>query len=201
MDTLDLEVVRRIETGKSVAKRMRKEGLVPAVVYAQGQSALHLTLSDHAFRKTAHGRPATQIFKFKSNDAEIDGIMALVRDVHIEPIKERIQHIDFLRITEGHRVPVTVPVRLTGEIEAVKQGLAFTQQTLYEIDIECFPDSIPAELVADISLIRPGHALNAGDVPLPEGARLLSSSNTTVMSVFAKNKAAAEELEQKKPEA
>lgn len=201
MDTLDLEVVRRSETGKNVAGRMRREGFIPAVIYSDGESAFHLTVSDHAFRKAAKGRSDTQIFKLKSNDVELDGMLALVREVQMEPIKDRIQHVDFLRIQEGRRVPVTVPIKLVGEIESVKLGLAFTQQVLYKLKIECFPNSIPAALIADVSQIRPGHALNACDIPLPEGAKLSSSANTTVMSVFAKNKAAAEELEQKKESA
>lgn len=197
MERIELEVVRRNELGKGVSKRMRKEGFVPAVVYSLGKDALHLAVSDQQFRRLAHGRPATQVFAFKSNSVELDGLSALVRDIQVEPIKEKIHHIDFLQVHEGHNVAVTVPIKLTGSIDAVRQGLAFTQQLLYDLEIRCFPDAIPTHLSADISDLRPGQSLNAGDVPMPEGVKLVSSTNTTVVSVFAKNKAAAEELENK----
>lgn len=195
MESVELEVVKRNDTGKLISARMRKEGLLPAVIYSKGQEAKHITVSAHSFRQAAHGRAATTIFKFKSDAADLNGVRALVRHVQFEPIKSSIHHVDFLEVHEGHRVHVTVPVTLEGEIESVRQGLAVTQQMIYQVEIECFPEAIPETIIAPIGHLRPGQSLKAGDLTMPTGVRLSTPGNAAIMSVFAKNKAAAEEIE------
>src|SRR5262249_34105776 len=109
------------------------------------------------------------------------------KSVQMEPVKEKVLHVDFLSVHEGHRITVTVPIELTGEAEAVKLGLMILNQTLYEAELECLPTEIPDSLVVDISNLTPGHTIHAREIPLPENARLKSDADLTVVTLLERS--------------
>jgi large subunit ribosomal protein L25 len=188
-----ISVEERAETGSQAGRRIRRSGNVPAVVYAEGRPARNIVVNAHEYQLAVRGCRPTQIFKFKSKTSDLDGVMTLIKAVQIEPVKGQVQHVDFISISAGHRLAVTVPVELIGESLAVKENRAFLNQTVYEIEVECLPDSIPSGLKLDITPLKEGGTLHASDVQLPEGVKLRSLPALTLVSAISKKAMEAQE--------
>lgn len=188
-----LNVETRSETGSARARQSRRQGYVPAVMYAEGSAATSLRLHGQQYHLAVRGCKPTQIFRLKSEESSIDGQMVLIKDVQIAAVSGQVQHVDFLRVSEGHRLVVTVALELFGDCTAVKENRAFLNQNEYEIEVECLPNAIPEVVRLDISPLKEGGSLHASDIPLPEGVRLMSAGNLTVVSAISLAKKAAEE--------
>lgn len=183
METRQIKVQKRSETGSKAMRRLRKEGLVPAVVYAAGEEATQLIVGNHDLLMAVRGCRSTQIFTFQSEDSDLDGELAFIKEVQTEPIKDRVLHVDFLAVKKGRTVVIEVPIELTGEIEEVKQGLAVLEQRSYGLDLECLPKNIPDVIMVDISKLKPGQSIRASQIEIPEGATLRSSEESTIAAV------------------
>lgn len=188
-----LNVEPRTEMGSSSMRRLRNAGTLPAVVYTEGKPASTLKLNAQEFTLTVRGCKPSQIFKFKSSNPAFDGKMALVKAVQVEAVKGRAMHIDFLEISAGHAVTVSVPVELVGECAAIKESRALLNQSAYEIEIECLPDAIPSSVKLDISALKEGGSLHASDAQLPAGVKLRSVAGFTIVSAISKKAIEAQE--------
>ena len=193
MEERFLTVEPRSELGGANARRSRRAGMVPAVMYSEGKDAVSVRLNDREYHLAVRGCKPTQIFKLKSEEGSLNGQMVLIKDVQIQAVSGNLLHVDLLKISAGHRLVVTVALELTGECAAVKENRAFLNQNEYEIEVECLPAAIPEVLRIDISSLKEGGSLHASDIPLPEGVRLKSAENLTVVSAISMAKKAAED--------
>ena len=193
MEEKFLTVEMRSEFGGPASRRTRREGVVPAVMYSEGKEAVSLRLNDREYHLAVRGCKPTQIFKLKSEDSSLNGQMVLIKDVQIQAVSGNLLHVDFLKVSAGHRLVVTVALEIFGECAAVKENRAFLNQNEYEIEVECLPIAIPEVLRLDISSLKEGGSLHASDIPLPEGVRLKSAENLTVVSAISMAKKAAED--------
>ena len=185
MEQRQLEVQSRTDSGKTSVRRIRKEGLVPAVVYSGGDESKQLSLSNHGLLMGVRGCRSTQIFTFVSEDKELNGMKAFIKEVQTEPIKDRVLHVDFLAVHDDRPVVIDVPVELIGEPSEVRAGLAVLELRSYGLKLECLPKDIPAVLQVDVSALAPGESILAKQVSLPEGTTLRSSAGTAVAAVTA----------------
>lgn len=193
MDIITLQVEPRADVGKIANKGLRKSGFIPAVVYAEGQPSKQLAINLLHFQNAARNTRSTQLFKFESKEAALNGLTTLIKAMQLEPIKDRVVHIDFLAVTEGHRITVTVGLELVGECPAVKLGEAILNQTAHELEVECLPTEIPASLKVDISQLQAGYSIHAGDIPLPPNVALASDPEMTIVGAITKREEAAEQ--------
>ncbi|MEI7781176.1 MAG: 50S ribosomal protein L25 [Planctomycetota bacterium] len=170
-----LEVVARKTTGSRESRRLRRQGLVPAVLYGHGEKCVDLAAKREAIQAVVrHG----------SRVVELKGAVktsALVRELQwdtfgIEPI-----HIDFLRVSASDRVKVKVPIDMKGEAPGHRAGGVVTL-LMHEIEIECTPDAIPEKIHALVGKLELGGTIKIHDLELPKGARVLADSDETVVS-------------------
>ncbi len=197
MEIITLDVDTREATGKTANKQLRKGGTIPAIVYGEGKAGKMLQIDSLHFQVAAKNTRSTQVFRFKSGTKELDGINTLIKSMQMEPVKSRVTHIDFLELTEGHRISVSVGVELIGECPVVKAGDAILNHLTHEVEIECLPTEIPDSIKVDISGLTEGHSIHASDLALPSGAELLSDPELTIVTAIAKR----EEEEAKPAEA
>lgn len=185
MEYVELTIQERKAVGSNNMRRLRATGSVPAVVYGAGREALVAQLDTHEFTMAARGKNHGQIFKFKSETAGLNGTLALVKEIHIEPKKERLLHVDFLAVNEDQQVHVKVPLVIFGEPSMVKEGRGTVNQQTYELEIKCVMRNIPSELRLDVSGLDVGDSLHASDVPLPEGAELYVNDDLVIVSALS----------------
>lgn len=186
METVDLNVELRESLGSSFSKKLRRNGKVPAVVYSGGKWSQPLTIDLHHFERATSGKLPSQIYTLRCDSSDLNEKSAIVKDIEIEPLKQRIKHVDLQAIEEGQTVSVCVPLELTGTSAAVTSGNALLNQTAYEVEIECLPKEIPQKLTLDISEMIAGSSMHAGSIPLPDNTILKSDRRLVVVNVIGK---------------
>jgi large subunit ribosomal protein L25 len=170
--------------GKNEARRLRAAGSAPAVVYGTGKDAVAVAVNPKEMvrilrSKTGHNT----IFHLAIKDGENTPVMIV--DWQRDPVKDTILHIDMKRIDLTVRLVVKVPVHTVGEPEGVKLQGGLHEVITREIELECLPNEIPAELTIDVSKLTMGQAVRASDVALPGSARLISPPEAVISHIVA----------------
>jgi large subunit ribosomal protein L25 len=167
----------REEFGKGAARRIRRAGQVPAVLYGHGTQTRHLTLPGHELM-LALKTPNVLLY--------LDGLkagseIALPKAVQRDPIKGFLEHVDLILVRRGEKVTVEVPIRVTGQI--APDGLL--EQQLVQIPVEAEATNIPQGIDVDVAGMEIGAAVHAGDLKLPRGVSLQVDPETLVLHVAA----------------
>ncbi len=195
MEELVIEVERRSSTGKGANRKLRREGLIPAVVYGgKDKEAVPVVLDRHTVTELLRqekGRNTVFLLKMKGTKQERH---AMVRDAQIDPLTQQYRHLDFIRVIKGQRLKVEIPVVLEGEAAGVKVGgfLDWVGRTLH---VECAAEAIPESFRVDVSHLELGQHIAASELALPEGVKLLDDARKMIATV----KTHAKEVEEAKP--
>ena len=177
---------------KGFARRVRMQGLIPAVVYGAGQDSVAVTVDPKVITKILYSDAGhNTIF-----DLAIEGAGAakgMIVDWQNEPIKGHLLHVDIKRIAMDKAMRVSVPVHLTGTAIGVKTHGGILGQVLHEVEIECLPNDIPGHIDVDISGLDINGAIHISDLPHSDKIKFLGDEHALVAHVtVAKEEAAAE---------
>ncbi len=178
MVTLAISGTRREEVGKKAAKAVKRAGLVPCVLYSRGKENVHFTVRPHDVRDLIYTK------EFKLAELTVDGqsYRCIVKSVDFHPVKDTVEHIDFLELQEGHPVKVEVPLRFEGVSPGVRNGGKFAQ-SVRKIKIKTTPELLVDEVVADISELKLGDSIRVRDIKVIEGVEVMNPGALPVASV------------------
>jgi large subunit ribosomal protein L25 len=183
IDKSTLEVKTREGAGKGAARRLRSQGLVPAVVYGKHlEKPLSVAVDPKSVRaaiNTPH--KLNTLITLKGLGAEQ---LVLFKDYQRDPVTRDILHVDFIAVREGEQVKVNVPLVLIGNAEGVAEGGLLTQQRR-EIEVYVQPRAIPEKIEVDVTPLKIAQALHINDVKLPEGVVVKSNVNYTIAVISA----------------
>ena len=185
----------REATGKGVARKLRAAGRIPGVCYGQNKPAQSITVDPVALDKLIRGSESgmnTLIDLKVAGGGEFDGKKVLLKELQRDPVSNQALHADFIAIDMTHKLDVAVPIHVTGTPHGVTMG-GILDQVLREVHLECLPDSIPAEIVTDVSHLDIGDSIHVRDLALPAGVELTSDPDLSVVSVV-QPKAVEEEV-------
>lgn len=191
--TATLSAQPREERGKNAMRRLRSEGLVPAVLYGHRDETRTLTLRAQELDKLL----ASISVENTIIDLTIDGgrpVQTLVREVQRHPAKRVVQHIDFLLIHAGEKISLEIPVRLHGSPIGVRDNGGILQEVLREIHVECLPRDIPEAIDIEIGDLDIGGAVHVRDVSIPN-VKILNDEDLVIASVMPPTVAALPEDE------
>ena len=181
----------RDSRGKNAARRLRRQGSVPAVLYGglgepQPVSANPKELTKILGSKSGHNT----IFNLNVTGKEQTPVMVI--DWQYDPIKDHLLHVDLKRIDLSKRIHVKVPVATHGDPRGVKQQGGLLELVTREIEIECLPDDIPEQFTVDVSEMLIGQAVRASEIPLTGSMKLLSAGDAVIAHVVSLKAEAAE---------
>jgi large subunit ribosomal protein L25 len=167
----------RTEFGKGAARRVRRAGRVPAVLYGHGTDTRHVTLPGHEL---------LMALKTPNVLIHVDGLpgraqLTLPKAVQRDPLKGLIEHVDLILVRRGEKVTVEVPVQVTGEVEP--GGLL--DQQMVRLPVEAEATQIPQAIEVDVEGMGIGSAVHAGDLTLPQGVTLAAEPDALVLHVLA----------------
>ncbi|GAB2644256.1 50S ribosomal protein L25/general stress protein Ctc [Nocardia goodfellowii] len=182
-----LEAAVRTEFGKGAARRTRRAGNVPAVLYGHATDPQHLALDAQAFAAILRQHGTNAVLNLVIDGKEH---LALTKSVVVHPIRRYIEHADLLVIKKGERVTADVHVTLVGEPAA---GTLVTQDAT-TISIEADAMKLPDSIEVSIEGAEAGTQINAGDITLPAGVALIVDPETLIVNIIAAP-ASAEETE------
>ena len=183
MNEVSLAARQREETGKKIAKAIRREGRLPAVIYGGDEKSTPLTLDyrefDAFFRKH-RGESVVINLEIEDGDAK----KALLRDIQRDYIKGTFIHADFQQILMTDRITTTVSLVLIGEPVGVTLDGGVLEQALREVEIHCLASEIPEHLEVDVSAMKVGETLHVSDLSL-EHADINTDGDVSVVSVLS----------------
>lgn len=168
--------------GKNEARRARKSGQVPAVVYGAFKDPVAILVSPVQIQKILRSSTGhNTIFDIAIEGGEQTAVMVV--DEQYDPVKSNLLHVDLKRIDLAKRLRVTVPVITRGEAKGVKQQGGLLEIVTRSVEIECVPEHIPDKFVVEVTEMMIGEARRAGDLQLPEGVKLLSPADAVIVHV------------------
>ncbi|GIF24389.1 large subunit ribosomal protein L25 [Actinoplanes tereljensis] len=167
MSEVKISAEPRTEFGKGGARRTRRAGLVPAVLYGHGEAPQHIALPAREFAAAIRHGGLNQVFTIDINGAS-GTTLALPKAIQRDPIKDTYEHIDLIIVKRGEKVQVDVPVTLVGE--AARNTLVVSESTTLAIVAEAM--HLPNGFEVSIEGLEAGSQITAGDVTLPTGSEL-----------------------------
>ena len=223
-ERITLEAAVRPASGKGPSAALRRQGWVPCVVYKEGKSAVSIQVSGRDLHRVLHTKAGENVLialQFPEDSKESlrghadlssgEGVV-LIKELQHHPVTHQILHVDFNEISLTKRITVSVPLSFEGEAIGVKQGSGVLEHMRWEVEVECLPTEIPAQIPVEISNLELGVTLHVKDISLPEGVRAVTDPEQPVIACVeprqeevaapAEAGAAAEPevIKQKKPE-
>lgn len=190
--TLNLESRRK--AGKGVARKLRRRGRVPGVIYGGGQlpALVHMEAQAalHLFRSIS---VENTILNLSVDGSEPE--RALVREIQTHPYRPDLLHVDFMRIQRGVAIEVQVPIRLAGVPAGVRNEGGLLDQVVHDLPVKCVPSKIPEVIEVDVTELAVGDVIRAGDIEMPEDVESLADPGRTICGVAAP-RVAEEEAEE-----
>ena len=182
-DIISFTAEKRERAGKGVARALRREGLVPAVIYGDNKEPEGVSLSRKDFTKLYNtGRLMSTLL-----DIEVDGkkTRVLTRDLQLHPVRDDIMHADFLRLSKGTKIAVEVQVVFLNEdtCPGLKTG-GVLNVVRYTVELNCPADSIPDSIEVDLASVNMGDSVHISDITLPDGVvPVISDRDFTIATI------------------
>ena len=177
-----LEGAPRAEHGKGHARRLRRTGRVPAVVYGRGVEPTRLSVDARELYHALHTPAGLNVLIRLRHDG--DEHLTMAREVQRHPVRGDVVHVDFYAVDRDRPIEVDVPIHLTGQEDVEKLG-GVVSLVMYTVGLRVKPLDVPDYLELDISELEIGDSRRAGEIVLPEGAELTVDAEETIVIVSA----------------
>ena len=180
----ELNVQRRPTSGTSSVKRIRHEGWVPGIVYGREMEPLSVAVNQRELVRLLHSNTGEHaLVTLKLQDATSWEKPVLIKAIQHDPVDGHVLHVDFHAIVLTERLKVKVPVVLKGEAIGVKQEGGILEHFLREVEVECLPTEIPANVEFDVSALKIGDTVHVRDLTPPKHAKITSDPAGVIASV------------------
>lgn len=179
---LKINAQSRSAVGRNAVKKLKAGGFVPAVIYGAKDAAQNLQLVERDVRNLLGHASSESVLV----EVAIEGAAtrtALISEVQHHPVSRAILHVDLHVVAMDELMTAEVPIVPTGEAEGVKTGGGLLEQNLRELEIECLPGDLPAEISVDVSALKIGEAIHVRDLKLPQGVTALNDADLTVLAI------------------
>jgi len=190
MADVTLTAQRRTAAGKGPAGRVRREGLVPAVVYGLGDDSVSVSVSSRELLHILAG--ATGMNTLITLNIDGANELAMARQLQRHPVKGTLLHVDFVRVRADQTIQAEVPVHLAGDAEGAARG-GVLEQLVHTLTVEAKPSDFPPSIEHDVSALEIGGQVYVRDLVVPPGVTVLQNEDDLVAQISAPRVAEAEE--------
>jgi large subunit ribosomal protein L25 len=179
---LTVEAEPREDFGKNAARRTRRAGRIPGVVYGGGGPVIPVTVDPEGIREVLHSEAGhNAIFTLQVRGKA--PARAMIRDWQAEPVHGGLLHVDLVRIALDTKLKLKVAIHVTGEAQGVKVQGGIFEFMLREVEVECLPDDIPEAITVDVTPLSLGQNLRVADLPIGPKVKVLTDPNRVVAHV------------------
>jgi len=182
LETLEIRADPRPKGSKNSARRLRRDGKIPAILYGPKTQPVPLQVDKRDFSTRIAVLEGSHLVRLKSSDPALTEKVALLKDMQFHPISGEVIHTDFYEVDLAARITVSVPLRFVGKAAGVVRG-GILQPIVREIEVECLPLDIPNAFNVDVSALDIGDSIHVEDIPMPEGVSAVYESNYAVVAV------------------
>ncbi|MBI3752577.1 MAG: 50S ribosomal protein L25/general stress protein Ctc [Deltaproteobacteria bacterium] len=186
MEQIELTAQPRTGLGKEIAKKLRKDGLIPCVLYGPAsKEAIPLAVKALELNKAlTTGARGNVLVNLEIEGDKKKARTVMFRDIQRDPLQRSIIHVDLYELLMDHKVMIDVPIHLTGKSQGVEMG-GILQHEARTLKIECLPNQIPDKIDVDVTNLAIGHSIHVKDIPLPHGLRVVGDPNITIALITA----------------
>ncbi|AIL65791.1 Ribosomal protein L25 [Rickettsiales bacterium Ac37b] len=185
---LPLSAEARERLGKGGSRTLRRLGKIPAVIYGQNKENIHFSLNEKEINSYYYkGNFTTNLFYIELNKNKYQVLPKLVQ---LHPVTDRIEHVDFIHVSENAEVKVVISLHFVGEDKCIgiKRGGILNIIT-HNIEVMCHPSKIPHSLEVNVAELDIGRSLHLTDVALPEGVRTVTERSVTIATIIGRTSA------------
>jgi large subunit ribosomal protein L25 len=190
-----LNVEPRVRTGKGGSRKVRADGLVPAVVYGKGIEAYNLRVDPKALQQATATEAGWNTLITLKGDGPFDGKVVVLKDMQIDAIRREPKHVDFYALDLKKKIAFLVPVSPQGKSKGEKEG-GTLQLVRHELELFCLPTNIPTSIEINVEELEVGDVVHIDEVTLPEGVESKHDVNFTVLTVVGRMAEEVEEVEE-----
>ena len=183
MASAQLNATPRSDVGKGVARSLRREGKIPAVIYGHAREPQPLAIDQRELDRLLSQIAAESTVIELSFDGGTS--RTLIREIQRHPFKPQILHVDFQELVAGEKVTVDVPIILGGVPEGVRAEGGILDQTMRELTIHVDPSNIPNHIDVVVTALGIGDSVHVSDLTLPEGVEVMDDEDATICVVSA----------------
>ena len=185
MQKVQIEASVRENTGKEVAKKIRRAGDVPGIIYGKSiNMPVKINIAALKSLRTMNFSASTIIDVTITGGKEPQQTHVLVKDVQYHPVTEQVTHIDFLKVALDQKIRVRVPLVCKGEAKGVKEG-GVLEQILWDIEVEGLPLELPEKIEVDVSELIIGRSLHVGGIKVSDKVRVMTAAADTAVTVVS----------------
>ncbi len=186
MAQITIPAQERSGIGGNHPRRLRRKGLIPAVLYGGGEETISLALDQARIKKESGTLHENQIVALEIEGAgDARPRSAIVKDIQIDYISGAFLHIDFQQISLDEKLNATVSVEAVGDPIGVTRDGGILEHTLREVEIRCLPADIPEAIEVDVSTLEIGDSIHVGDIRFGEGIEVLTEPEFSVFTIAA----------------
>jgi large subunit ribosomal protein L25 len=191
MEQIELTVETRTTKGSGAVSRMRRNGIIPAVIYGEGNKPQTVQLAEKDFDRVVRQHEASsaiyhvQVFEGGKKQHELT---ALLKDTQYDPVSDRVAHLDFMHISMDKEISIKVPVVLKGTAIGLKKEGSTLEHMIRELEIICLPKNIPAHINVDITKVDTHVSIHVRDISLGEGVRTKMDPDATIVALVFSNR-------------
>ncbi|MEZ4600355.1 MAG: 50S ribosomal protein L25/general stress protein Ctc [Syntrophotaleaceae bacterium] len=182
MANTELNVTLREGIGKGSARSLRRQGLIPAVVYGKGIDPCALSVAPKDLKAAISTEAGLNTLITLKGAGSVEGKVVILKDLQTDPVRGDALHADFQAIDLGQKVHVLVPVHPVGKSEGEKQGGGL-ELIRHELEVVCLPTAIPSAIEIDVTHMQIGDVVHSGDLELPKGVELAHEGNYTILTI------------------
>ena len=189
----------REETGKGVARRLRLQGRVPAILYGKENTSISLDARETQKILSNYGVNRLLQLQLKKGKKATE-YPVLIKEVQVNPVRGDLLHLDLFEVSLDHKINISIPVVLIGQEERPDDGLLVEQQA-FEVEISCLPTQIPEKIEVDVSGLALNKPIIVGDLTPPEGVEFITPMDETLVVASVPRLEVEEEAEEEEAEA
>jgi large subunit ribosomal protein L25 len=183
MERITIKTEKREERGKGAARSLRRESMIPAVLYRGGASTpIKFSKKELTnFINTTAGKQMMVNLQFADGESKL----ALMKEFQLDPVRGELLHADFFEVSLKEKVRVPVHITTIGEPIGVKRDKGILQHLFREIEVECLPDKIPSNVEIDISELEIGQSFHVSDITLADDIKILTNPEEGIVTIVA----------------
>lgn len=182
MEQVRLEAQSREGRGKGAARTLRREGIVPAIVYGHKQKPAAIQLSEQGLHRFLGAVGENIIINLELGKNEPETVM--LKEIQIDPVSMKVLHVDFVRVSLEERVTAHVPITLAGTASGIAEG-GIQEFLLRELQIECEVGNLPEHIEIDVSSLEIRDQIRVSDIELVEGMNIIDDLSTIIITIAA----------------
>jgi large subunit ribosomal protein L25 len=193
-ERIRLEVKEREHSGSRMSRRLRREGVIPGVLYGRGHKPHPISVSERELRRVLTGSAGLHAILDVVLEGQTTTHSSILKDYQVDPIRGRIDHFDLHEVRLDQTIQTAVVVELVGESVGAKAG-GVLSQVAREIRVEALPLEVPERIELDVSPLEIGESLRLSDLHVPQGVTLLDDPETVLATVTVPTKVEEPEVE------